>query len=57
MQEVFHAKAKDTELVTKQNFKISEVIAQKGKAYGDGEFQLRVVWNCLPDMCFQKRNG
>ena len=36
MQEMFHAYAKDTELVTKLSFKIFEVIAEKGRAYSVG---------------------
>ena len=43
MQEVFHAFAKDTELVAKLSIKISEVIAEKEKAYGDSEF----IKSCL----------
>ena len=35
---MFHAHAKDTELVIKLSFKIYEVIAKKGKVYSDGEF-------------------
>ena len=42
-QEVFHGYKKDTELVTKLSFKISEAIAEKGKPYSDGEF----IKNCL----------
>ena len=43
MQEVFHAYGKDTELATKVSLELSEVIADKGKAYSDGEF----IKSCL----------
>ena len=43
MQDVFHAYEKNPELVTKLSFEISEIIAEKGKAYSDGKF----IKNCL----------
>ena len=53
IQEVFHAHAKDNELITKLSFEISELIAEKEIVYSDGEF-IRIVWSCSPDVCFQK---
>ena len=38
MQEVFHAYEKNTELITKLSFEISQLIAEKEIAYRDGEF-------------------
>ena len=43
MQEIFYVYEIDTELVSELNFEISEVTAEKGKAYSDDEF----IKNCL----------